>query len=208
MGITACCGECGKDGGVSLKTCKSCRLVKYCNAECQHKHWSKHKIECKRRAAELHDEALFKEPPAKEECPICFLPMPSKLICCVSLPIATITSVPIFDFSEANTELANKATDGYYQCCSKSICAGCVYSSCMSGNNDKCPFCNSDRVNKTVEEDVKDNMKRVEANDAASIFCWLVITTTEEQVFNRIMQRQLNSTLRQQNLVVVGRIIN
>ena len=43
------------------------------------------------------DEALFKDPPPKEECPICFLPMPNKLICCVSLPPATITSVPIND---------------------------------------------------------------------------------------------------------------
>jgi TPR repeat protein len=38
----------------------------------------------------------------------------------------------------------------------------------MSGNEDKCPFCNADR-NKADEEDVADMMKRVEANDAASI---------------------------------------
>jgi TPR repeat protein len=38
----------------------------------------------------------------------------------------------------------------------------------MSGNY-KCPFCNSDRSSKTVEEDVHDMMKRVGANDAASI---------------------------------------
>ena len=30
-----CCAECGKEGGVSLKTCKACMLVKYCNAKCQ-----------------------------------------------------------------------------------------------------------------------------------------------------------------------------
>jgi TPR repeat protein len=39
----------------------------------------------------------------------------------------------------------------------------------QSGNH-KCPFCNSDRDNRTDEEDVKDLMKRVEANDAASIY--------------------------------------
>ena len=48
--------------------------------------------------AEIRDEALFKDPPAKEDCPICFLPMPAKLISCISLLPATITSVPIYDF--------------------------------------------------------------------------------------------------------------
>jgi TPR repeat protein len=37
----------------------------------------------------------------------------------------------------------------------------------MSGNN-KCPFCNSDRNSKTRDEQVEDNMKRVEVNDAFS----------------------------------------
>ena len=35
----SCCAECGKeeeeDDVVSLKTCKSCMVVKYCNAACQ-----------------------------------------------------------------------------------------------------------------------------------------------------------------------------
>jgi hypothetical protein len=66
-----CCAECGQEEGgvVSLKTCKSCKLVKYCNALCQRNHWATHKKDCKRRAAELRNEALFKEPPAKEDCP-------------------------------------------------------------------------------------------------------------------------------------------
>jgi hypothetical protein len=95
MTTNACCAECGKEeGGVSLKTCKPCMQVKYCNADCQKNHWPKHKKQCKQRAAELRDEALFKDPPPKEECLICFLPMPIELICCVSLPPATISSVP------------------------------------------------------------------------------------------------------------------
>ena len=77
--ITACCAECGEEGGVSLKMCQSCMLVKYCNAACQRNHWPKHKKDCKLRAAELHDEALFKDPPPKEDCPICVLPMPEHL---------------------------------------------------------------------------------------------------------------------------------
>jgi hypothetical protein len=49
------------------KVCKSCMLVKYCNANCQRNHWPKHKKECKQRVAELRDEALFKDPPPKED---------------------------------------------------------------------------------------------------------------------------------------------
>jgi len=62
----------------------------------------------KQRAAELHDEALFKDPPTNEDCPICFLPMPKEIILCASLPPATISSVPIYDFACANKELAKK----------------------------------------------------------------------------------------------------
>jgi TPR repeat protein len=39
----------------------------------------------------------------------------------------------------------------------------------VSGNNDKCPFCNSDRADKTYEEEIEELMKRVEANDAGAM---------------------------------------
>jgi hypothetical protein len=91
---------CGVDegGGVSLKACKSCMLVKYCNRKCQQNHWPKHKKPCKQRAAELHDEALFKD------YPICFLPMPEKLINCVSLPLqqGVNAKISLCCFSTAN----------------------------------------------------------------------------------------------------------
>ena len=51
--------------------------VKYCSAACQKAHRPQHKKECKKRAAELLDEALFKQPPPDEDCPICFLTLPS-----------------------------------------------------------------------------------------------------------------------------------
>jgi tetratricopeptide (TPR) repeat protein len=150
-------------------------LVRYCNAACQKKHWATHKTACKLRAAELRDEALFKDPPPKEDCPICFLPMPNKLISCVSLPPATISSVPIIEFAKANEGL-KKTMDAYYPCCGKTICTGCEHSFRESGNIGKCPFCNSNRGNETVEEnnklllkDVEDLMKRVVANDPTSI---------------------------------------
>ena len=163
-----CCAECEEEGGVSLKACKACMSVKYCNAICQRKHWAKHKTACKLRATELRYEALNKDPPPKEDCPFCFLPMPVKLICCVSLPPATIMSVPINDFAMANEELARIDMEGYYTCCGKSICAGCVHSCRESGNDGKCPFCNAG--GKTDEERLGEVMKRVEANDAASIY--------------------------------------
>jgi TPR repeat protein len=95
--------------------------------------------------------------------------MPKRLICCVSLPPATISSVPIYDFAEANEELKDMGIGTYYPCCGKTICRGCVHSFAQSGNNEKCPFCNSDR-GKTDEGGVEDMMKRVKANDAASIY--------------------------------------
>ena len=72
---TTVCASCGKEGG-NLNTCNKCNMVKYCNAACKKKHRSKHKKACERRVAELHDEALFKEPPPHEDCPICLLPLP------------------------------------------------------------------------------------------------------------------------------------
>jgi TPR repeat protein len=94
--------------------------------------------------------------------------MPNKLICCVSLPPATLLSVPTYDFAIANEELADEEIEIHYSCCGKNICRGCTHSFRKSGNDDKCPFCNSDR-DKTAEEKFGELMRRVEANDAASI---------------------------------------
>ncbi len=118
MTTTICCAECEEEGVGSLKACKSCMmLVKYCSASCQRNHSPTHKAACKLRAAELRDAALFKDPPPKKDCPICFLPMPDNLIYCVTLPPATISYVPIQDFAIANQELASMAMEQYYSCC-------------------------------------------------------------------------------------------
>ena len=68
----ALCANCGKEGN-NLNICNKCKEATYCNAACKKKHRSKHKKQCERRVAELHDEALFNEPPPQfGDCPICF----------------------------------------------------------------------------------------------------------------------------------------
>ena len=76
MSTNITCANCGKGEECSgdLKACTACKMVKYCNRDCQISHRSQHKKECKKRAAELYDEKLFKET-EPEECPICMLPL-------------------------------------------------------------------------------------------------------------------------------------
>jgi TPR repeat protein len=76
----------------------------------------------------------------------------------------------IYDYAEANEELADKATEVYFECCGKYICRGCIYSFVESGNLGKCPFCKAEKYRKTDEEKVDELMKRVEANDAESTY--------------------------------------
>ncbi|KAK1733787.1 zf-MYND and TPR domain-containing protein [Skeletonema marinoi] len=74
-----CCAYCGIAEGddIKLKTCTACKSARYCSVKCQKEHRSKHKQECKKRAAELHDELLFKQPESTHygDCPICCLPL-------------------------------------------------------------------------------------------------------------------------------------
>ena len=112
--ICANCGK-GEESSGDLKACTACKLVKYCNRDCQIAHRPQHKKACKKRAAELYDEQLFfKEPPPPEECPICMLPLPM------------------------GDHVAN-----FYSCCGKDICIGCIYAMIKRGgeNMELCPFC-------------------------------------------------------------------
>ena len=72
------CANCGKgeESSVDLKSCTACKMVKYCNRQCQIAHRPQHKKACKKRAKALHNEALVKEPPPQEECHICMLRLP------------------------------------------------------------------------------------------------------------------------------------
>ena len=118
---TNLCANCGKEGSDVTNTCNKCKMVMYCNAACKKKHRHKHKKECEEhqrlaaeRAAELHDEALFKQPPLPfDDCPICFLRMPSSI-----------------------------SGSTYMSCCGKVICCGCIYANANSDPDKQlCAFC-------------------------------------------------------------------
>ena len=133
------CANCGKGEECSndLKACTACKLVKYCNRECQIAHRPLHKKACKKRAAELHDEALFKEPPPREECPICLLPLP-------------------LDSAEAMFE----------SCCGKIICFGCIHAMIIKEASGKplCAFCREPKP--TSEEEIKRTKKLMNNGNA------------------------------------------
>jgi len=153
--IVSICANCGKEGkGGNMNTCNKCKQVKYCNASCKKKHRNKHNKECEehlrlaaekhneelRLAAELHDKELFKQPPPAEDCPICFLRLPT------------------LDTGKA-----------YYNCCGKMICSGCCYAPLYDnqGNevdNEKCPYCRTPWPS-SDEELVRRFKTRVEAGD-------------------------------------------
>jgi len=123
MESTTECAACGKEGNSDdMNNCNKCHLVKYCNAACKKKHRSKHKKKCDRRVAELHEEALFKDPPPSEECPLCFLSMP-------------------IDLTQSTFEI----------CCGKLICNGCNYAMQMSEGKDLCAFCRTPPAYSTEE---------------------------------------------------------
>ena len=124
------CSNCGKEGdGDSMNSCNKCYLARYCNAACKKKHKSKHKKKCERRVAELYDEKLFKEHQTREECPICFLPLPF---------------------------LGNQVT--FEACCGKRICDGCIYAMDEREGAKLCAFCRTPCA-ESEEEYVKRIMK-------------------------------------------------
>ena len=144
MHYCASCGIAGVDD-IKLKDCDDCDLVRYCSGKCQEDHRPQHKQACEKRAAELHDELLFKQPESSHlgDCPICCLPLP--------LDPKKIVS---------------------HSCCCKQICEGCNYANMkreMEGRlEEKCPFCRKP-LPETNEEINSQWMKRVEANDPVAM---------------------------------------
>ena len=133
------CAACGK-GDDGLKTCNGCKAVKYCDVSCQKAHRKQHMKQCKQRAAELFDEALFKQPPPRKDCAICMH----------QLPIAEETV--------------------YKSCCGTTICGGCMYGQIKMGpKSQKCPFCRL-LPSKSNKESMDRYNKRMEAGDADAFF--------------------------------------
>ncbi len=144
-----CCASCGvkEDDDIKLKRCTACYLVRYCSVKCQKDHRPQHKKACKKRAAELRDEILFRQPESTHlgDCPICCLPLPLDL-----------------------------ETSSFMSCCGNSICNGCVLANALSNRNDIanakiCPFCRSSYYDNDVEESDRRKMKRIEANHPATL---------------------------------------
>ena len=122
-------------------------MVKYCCRSCQISHHPKHKRACKKRAAELLDEELFKDHPGREECPICMLPLP-----------------------------IDPQQTSFKSCCGKRICIGCVHAQCgkellrgdTQAGTDACPFCRAP-LPRTPEDNISLLNKCVEKNNATAI---------------------------------------
>jgi len=141
------CASCGKAevDDIKLKICTACKLVKYCSVACQKNHRKQHKKACKKRAAEIKDDRLFKHPDGccYGECPIC----------CLSLPL---------DLSKSTLN----------SCCCQTICVGCEYANKIreaeQGLEHKCPYCR-EAVPKSDEDMDKNYMERAKANDPEAL---------------------------------------
>ncbi|KAK1733630.1 hypothetical protein QTG54_015673 [Skeletonema marinoi] len=144
---SSCCASCGiaEVDDIKLSECADCDLAKYCSDACQKEHKSQHEEACKKRAAELRDEILFRQPESSHlgDCPICCLPLP-------------------LDLKKSVMQA----------CCSKIICKGCSHANGMreieGSLQQRCPFCRKPSI-ETDEEGDKRWMKRIEANDSVAV---------------------------------------
>ena len=152
------CANCGNEGSDNINTCNKCKSVMYCNAACKKKHRHKHKKQCEehtRRVAKLHDEELFKQPPPKEDCPICFLRMPT-----------------------------HHKGSTYMNCCGKMICSGCVHAVRLRDGDGLCPFCRAP-ASTSDEEMIARTKRRAGDCDAEAIYSLGVYYSNGEYGFTQ-----------------------
>ena len=143
------CASCGIAEGNEnrLNHCNGCDLVRYCSDECLQDHWPQHAARCKKRAVELRDEILFRQPESTHmgDCPICCLPLP--------------------------LDPTKRLLMG---CCSKILCVGCDYANHVREIEEKldqkCPFFCRHITPKTSEEGEKYAMRRAEQNDPTALW--------------------------------------
>jgi len=142
---TSACAACGSAevDDIKLKECDDCDLVRYCSDACLKEHEPTHKEACVKRAAELRDELLFKQPENTHlgDCPICMIPLP---------------------LDQKNS---------MHSCCSKVICKGCNHANKIREAEGRikqsCPFCRQPVP--TLDEQEKYRRKRIEANDPVAM---------------------------------------
>lgn len=86
------------------------------------------------------DDDLFKEPPPRDECPICFLAQPS-----------------------------DEGETAYFSCCGKVICRGCVHAAHKADDRNLCPFCRTP-ASTSQKEYIKGLKKRMDGGDANAMY--------------------------------------
>jgi TPR repeat protein len=162
---SSCCASCGIEeiDDINLKECDDCDLARYCSDECQENHKLEHEEACKKRAAELRDEILFKQPESScyGDCPICCLP----------LPIDPLKSYLM-------------------ECCGKVICYGCYH---VNGKREiegrlqqKCAFCREPLP--CTQEQVNERlMKLIGANDTVAM-CRMGMIRCSEGDYNAALE--------------------
>jgi hypothetical protein len=127
---------------VTFKKCATCKSARYGSDECERDQRQQHEGACEKRAAELRDEILFKQPESCcfGDCPICFLQLP-----------------------------LDPKKFAMWPCCSKIICDGCNYAHYLrNGLKRTCPFCRHP-LPESDAEDVLNHMKRIEKNDPVAM---------------------------------------
>ena len=140
----AVCASCGiaEMNEIKLTKCAACESIRYCSDECERDHRQHHEGECEKRAAELRDEILFKQPESScyGDCPICFVPLP-----------------------------IDQSKSALWPCCSKVICEGCRYAQLLRDPLKQiCAFCRHPAPKSEAEAGLN-LMKRVEKNDPVAM---------------------------------------
>ena len=152
-GIGSSCTACGSKGPMSQRPMAACAEGKGMCISCSQKMdnvqsivrgmMQKSGIGNKKVS---DDDPLFQDPPPKEDCPICMLPMP------------------------VNSGICDVHTT-YQSCCGKIICNGCVHAARQEIEKGKmkdvCPFCRVPNP-RSEKEEVKRINARVKLNDAAA----------------------------------------
>jgi len=116
-----------------------------CAQNVEHTSGSKTAVEHLSSAEFIPDDILFRDPPPKEDCPLCMQPMPY-----ASGSICGIRS-------------------SYQACCGKVLCCGCCIAASQEINKGNmkawCPFCRMP-FHETDKEYIKRFKKRMKLNDA------------------------------------------